>query len=102
MKYRYALWAESYSKHGDYDTDVAEWFECLSWAIEAAQEAIEHGADCEEVYIMKYDTESGNCDWKFPIEFDKQGHIWSDDYVARVCIYNDSNFGRNLKPFLAV
>lgn len=76
----YALWVED--ENHERDTEFASWFSALDDAIKEAQEEIKKGANPEEVYIMKFDEEHGECDWSWGIEFDEFGRCWSDDSEA--------------------
>lgn len=78
MKYEYAVWTDD-----NHDTDFASWFSTLDAAIEEAREEIKNGVNAEDVYIMKFDNEYGECEWNWGITFDEQGRCWSDDHSAR-------------------
>lgn len=73
--YSYALFT---TPNADPSTD-ADWFDTVDEALAAAREAIEGGADADDVEVLKYNTDSGMPAWNAPITFDADGAAWSED-----------------------
>ena len=64
------------------DNDMADWFDNLDVAIEAARDAIENG-ETKTAEIRAFDTDTGDCWWDYPITIDENGDAWSESYAAR-------------------
>ena len=76
--YTFALYTEQTREN-----DLADWFDDISSAMDAAREAIAEGVNSEDVAIMKFTTDSDECEWDAYITFDDQGRAWSESWAAR-------------------
>lgn len=77
-EFTYALYTEP-----TMDNDLADWFDDLQSAMDAARAAIDNGVAPENVQVLKLYVDGGECAWDFGIEFDSQGRAWSDGYAER-------------------
>lgn len=76
--YTYALYTEP-----TMENDLADWYDDIDSAMTAAREAIGGGVNFEDVAIMKFYTDCGECAWDAYITFDDQGRAWSESWAAR-------------------
>lgn len=76
--YTFALYTEP-----TMDNDLADWHDDLGSAMTAAREAIDEGCKADDVTIMKFYTDCGECAWDAYITFDDQGRAWSESWAAR-------------------
>lgn len=72
----FGLWIDD--EDAELDTEQASWFDCLEDALLAAWDAIDGGADADNVCIMAFTRSNGECWWNFPIEFNSLGTAFTD------------------------